>query len=226
MQTNNMAGEHAFLAGEYIRERSYWLEKLSGNIQRSELPFDFKHDTQQQEPGTGEVKFACPPELAAKITRAMNGSDSRLQVILIAGVMKLIYKYTGTEDILIGTPIEKQEVKGDFVNTALVLRQNINPETSLRKILPQTRTTLMEAFENHNYPIDTLPFDLNIPDTGKQDFPLFSIAVLLENLQEISYLKPFHSDMIFSFLRTGENIEATVHYKTSRYAKQTVERIC
>ncbi|MCP4152524.1 MAG: AMP-binding protein, partial [bacterium] len=225
MQTNNLSSENAFLAGEYVKERGYWLEKLSGDIERSEFPYDFKRETQPGEPGTGKVKANFSPELVAKITRAMNGSDTRLQMILTAGLMQLIYKYTGKEDIIIGTPIEKQEADGEYVNTALVLRQSIDHEKNLRQILPQTRTTLVEAFENHNYPIETLIYDLNIPTSDKQEFPLFSIAILLENLQEINYLKAFNADVIFAVLRTVEGIELTVHYKTACYAKQTIERI-
>jgi amino acid adenylation domain-containing protein/non-ribosomal peptide synthase protein (TIGR01720 family) len=227
----NPRAEQAFIAGEYSRERKYWLNKLSGDIEKSFFPEDFDKtslspmDKSDPDDSFCVVHFQFPPGLFSKVTRAMNGSDSRLQMILTAGLVQLIHKYTGREDIIIGTPITKQEIDAEFVNTALALRNAVSPGMNFKELLFQVRDTIIEAEKNQNYPIDTLPFELNIPTAEDGGFPLFDIALLLENVQDRRYLRGFRLNMVFSFRRTDDFLEGTIEYDTTRYHENTAARI-
>jgi len=224
----DLYGEHAFIASEFTRERAYWLNKLSGDWEKSFFPYDYKRTTQvkkEHKKNIGIVTFQFPPELFSKITRAMNESDSRLHMILTAGLFQLINKYIGNEDIIIGTPINKQDIEGEFVNTTLALRNSLDDQMTFRELLQQTRQTIVEARENQNYPIETLPYELNIPSPDNEDFPLLDVAILLENIQDKHYLGHIPLNMIFSFSRTQNALEGVVDYNTSLFHKTTIERI-
>ncbi len=224
--SRDLSGEHAFIASEYTREREYWLNKLSGDWVKGFFPYDYKKTAaNENESKTGTLKFRFPPELFSKITRAMNRSDSRLSMILTAALVQLINKYTGNEDIIVGTPIEKQDLEGEFVNTTLALRNSLKNHMTFRELLSQTRQTIVEASENQNYPIETLPYELKIEWPANEDFPLFDVVILLENIQDKNYLHNIHINLIFSFLRLDDALEGVVEYNAGLYEKAAIERI-
>lgn len=225
MTDRDLRGEHGLIALEYTGEREYWLNKLSGDWEKSIFPPDYKKESAGRE--TAQETFQFPREISAKLMQAMNGSDSRLLMILAAGLVLLVNKYTGNKDIVVGTSIDKQEIEGEYVNTALALKLSLEGSMSFKSLLLQTRQTIVEARENQNYPIEVLPYELNIPgsDNHEADFPLFDIAVLLENIQDRHYLHDIKINVIFSFLRTGDTLVGTVDYNTHLYGKTTIKRI-
>ncbi|MCP5047731.1 MAG: AMP-binding protein, partial [bacterium] len=67
-------------------------------------------------------------------------------------------------------------------------------------------------------------FQLNIP-VPEGEFPLFDVALLLENIQDQSYIRHTHPKIVFSFLRTAGGIEGKVEYDPSLYHGETIKRI-
>ncbi len=86
-------------------------------------------------------------------------------------------KYTGNPGILVGIPIDARETDDDFINTVLTVRQSLSHDTSFKDLLFQVRSNLVEIGEYQNYPVDSLPYDLDLQVTGDY-FPLFDVAVL------------------------------------------------
>ncbi|UCH93599.1 MAG: AMP-binding protein, partial [Candidatus Aminicenantes bacterium] len=232
-----LAGEAAAAASHFKKEGEYWLKKLSGELVKSSFPYDYKkNDTQKPKneskpkPGANTVNFRFPDELSAKLFRLMKGSDSRLHMILVAELVLLLYKYnyTGNSDIIVGAPVLKQEVDQDFINTVLVLRVRLEDNITFKDLLLQVRKTVTEATENQNYPLEVLLSQLNMPVSPPgphDDFPLFDVAVLLENIHHQSYLQHINPQMIFSFLRTGTAVQGKVEYNALFYRETTIDRI-
>jgi amino acid adenylation domain-containing protein len=219
--------DQSIAANQRIKEQNYWLNKLSGQWTKTMFPVDYNKKTSGT-PGAPhmEIKtFRITGELFAQIMKLRNNSDSRLFMILVAVVTVLLYKYTGNKDILLGSPVLKQDIDAEFVNTTLVLRNPIRPNMSFKELLLQVRQTVLEAVENQNYPVETLPRQLDMTISGDEDFPLYDIAVLVENIHDINYLRHIKLNMIFSFLRGHQYIEGTVEYHPALYDKETIERI-
>jgi len=76
-----------------------------------------------------------------------NERDNRLHMVLAAGVVVLLDKYTykGSKDIIIGVPIYKQEIEGDFINTLLALRNRLTEGMSFKELLLEVRKTVRAA---------------------------------------------------------------------------------
>lgn len=223
MNNRNISAGVAFAASQYTKEREYWLNKLSGDLVKSVFPSSF-HETDQNEQSIGTVRIRLPGELFSIVTKASNKSDTRLYAILVTGFVILLEKYTGNKDIITGMPIDKQDTEGVFLNTVLALRIKIEKGMTFRESLMQVRQVIVEAKENINYPIETIPYELNMSfsDNG---FPLFDIAILLQNIHCKSYIEHLNLNMIVSFLKTDEYIEGVVEYNPSMYQKKTIERI-
>jgi amino acid adenylation domain-containing protein len=215
----------AFAASQYGEEKEYWLKKLAGELVKSSFPYDinpFGRFSKRKDP----VKFGFSHRLFSTLMSLSTGLDHRLYIILTAAAITLIHKYSGNKDILVGVPIYRQESRGEFLNTVLVLRTQPEEAMSFKELILQVRQTMVEATQNQNYPVKTLMYQLDIPESGTEnESPLFDISILLENIHEKAYLQTVNHNMIFSFKRTGEFIEGTLEYNPLRYHKNTIARI-
>ncbi|MCP5048407.1 MAG: amino acid adenylation domain-containing protein, partial [bacterium] len=221
----NLSGKRAFAANQYNAEREYWLNKLSGEFERTCFPRDFSSPA-AVEKKMDSISFQFPPELFERLSVISNNSDSRLHLLLISGLNLLLYKYTQHTDIVVGTPIDAQKEEGEFLNTVLALRAQIDEEMTVKDLLMQMKQTAIEASAHLNYPIETLPYDLSLPIVDGE-FPLFDTVILLQNIHDKEYIKNMSTqvNMIFSFLRTEHHLEGIVEYNTAIFEKSTVERI-
>ncbi|MGD2086557.1 MAG: condensation domain-containing protein [Candidatus Aminicenantes bacterium] len=205
------------------KEKAYWLRKLAGKLVKTAFPYDHR-PTQPDNPQPNEITFEFPVEMAAKLIRLSTDSDVRLYILLTAGLIALLHKYTGINDIIVGTPIFKPEKGGNFTNTVLPLRNEIKKNTTFKELLLEVRQTIVEADEHRDYPIEILVQHLRMA-ISEQNFPLFEVVISVENIHDKSYLKPYDPKMAFNFKRTGECIEGTIGYNSLLYDKNTLERI-
>jgi amino acid adenylation domain-containing protein/non-ribosomal peptide synthase protein (TIGR01720 family) len=205
------------------KEREYWLAKLSGEIQKSHFPYDYIRPAGEAL-DRESLHFKMSGTLFTRLMKLSNQSDLKLHMILTAGLLILLYKYTGSRDIIIGTPVLKQEVEANFINSVLALRCEIKDDMTFKEFLLMVRQTVIEATENQNYPIETLVYKLGLK-SSQSDFSLFDAAILLENIHDISYIEHIKYNLLYSFLRTGENIEVRIDYNPLLYNKATMERI-
>jgi gramicidin S synthase 2/tyrocidine synthetase-3 len=224
MMNRNVSGEITYAASQYGKERDYWLNKLSGELVKSCFPYDFKEINENQY-RRESVKFGFSQELFSKLMAISSQLVHRLYMILAAGLVILLKKYTGNDDILLGTPIYHQDIEGDFINTVLVLRNRINDGMSFREVLlKRVRETIIEANENQNYPIETLLFQLDMKNPRDQ-FYLFDAAILLENIHDKKYLRRTNPNIIFSFSKGDNYLAGELEYNSFLYRKETIERI-
>jgi amino acid adenylation domain-containing protein len=223
MFEKSYSSDMAAAASQYYKEREYWLEKLSGDPVKSTFPIDFRIPGKQREKSTAVLPLSG--KVTEKLLWMSNESDSRLLMMLIAGLTALVQKYTAVDDIIIGTPIYKQQIEGKFLNTVLPLRNNLQGNMSFKQLLYQVKQTLDEAVEHQNYPLKSLLYELNLP-YSEDDFPLFDIALILENIQDREYIRHIHTNMMFCFSRVGNRLEGRLEYNSRVYDAETAERIC
>jgi amino acid adenylation domain-containing protein len=225
MKDDRQSAEHTIAASHYSREKQYWLQQLSGELVKTTFPYDY-----QKKSSTGKHfqthTFRFSEEVFSKLAALSKGVDYTLHMILTAVLTMLLAKYNSyeTKDIIVGAPIYKQDIEGDFINTVLALKNHADDNMTFKELLLQVRQTIAGAAENQNYPIETLLYHLDIPMT-EEDFPLFDTAILVENIHDKTYLRNIHINTIFSFLRTDEYIDGSVEYNPMRYHEQTIGRI-
>jgi len=212
-----------------VKEREYWLNKLGDRPAKSIIVYDHHKPVGAADQGQtwcqAETEtFRLTGPLFSRLKWITNESDARLHMILVAGVTLLTHFYTGNTDILLGTPIYRQNVEGDFINTVLVLRNGAGSHMTFKELLFQVKETISEAIQHQNYPIKVLLYDLNIPFSA-WDFPLFDIVVLLENIQDKSYLKSITPNILFSFYREEDHIRGMIEYNGSLYERATIRGV-
>jgi amino acid adenylation domain-containing protein len=231
MKNKNYSERLAMAAAQHYLEKEYWLSQLSGEWLKGHFPDDY--DRNQADPGGHDlpeaakpVTFRFPKELYARLRWLSNDSDYALNVYLVTGLALLLSKYTGGQDrdVMVGTPIYRQDLEGEFVNTVLPLRIRPRDEMTFKELLLQVKETIAQATENQCYPVEVLVDQLNL-SMSEKEFPLFDTAILLENLHHKDYLRHIYRGMTFSFAKTPESIAGSIEYDPTRYRVITIESI-
>jgi amino acid adenylation domain-containing protein len=208
MLDRNYLDQLVIAASKKVKEREYWLKKLSGEIVKCTFPYDSSEKTTGK-PMKKCFKFELTGELFPKLMALSNGSLQTLYVILTTGLVLLLQKYTGRKDIMVGSPIFKQNVKKKLINKVLVLRHLIEENMTFKELLLQVKQTLIEANENRNYPVEILPDQLGLSVLEpEENFPLFDIAILLENIHDKSDIQHIKTNITLSFsLMHGKGLQ-------------------
>ncbi|WP_434954334.1 condensation domain-containing protein, partial [Paenibacillus polymyxa] len=115
--------QHADMQSERLRaQESYWLNTMSGEIPALDMPTDFTRPAVQRLEGT-RFEFAICMEDSEQLKQLAAQTGSTLYMVLLAAYSTLLHKYTGQEDIIVGTPIagrphaELGSLVGVFLNT-------------------------------------------------------------------------------------------------------------
>jgi amino acid adenylation domain-containing protein len=228
MMVNDSYSERQRLAAnQNIKERDYWLEQLKGEWVRSSFPHDIEAVSSDEDRAVETVAFEVEEALCERLMKVSGGSDHTLHLILLAGLADLVSRYTDADDIVVATPIFRQETGSRLINTLLTVRSALAPGITFKDLLLQVRETVRQAVDHQNYPVEILAKQLD-RDGSETDFPLFDMVLWLENIHEEEYLRPVHMNMIFSFLRhenRARGISGKVTYNPRRYRRETVETV-
>ncbi len=168
---------------ENFREQEeYWLKQVQGAPHVLEVPADRPRPAVQTH-GGARAPFPIPPEITPRL-RAMNrraGTSSFMTLLAVLDVF--LWRYSGQEDFLIGTPVsadrdseETAHLIGYMLNT-LVLRADLSGNPTFLQVLERTRTASMGAFANKEYPFRRLVDRLKL-ERDMSRMPLYQVEYL------------------------------------------------
>ena len=224
----------AIIATQNIKERDYWLAKLSEPLERIHFPYDneyhpgetrkIENQIPQSSKHMDNISFRFSKQLFDKSMKLSGGLDLKLHMILTAGLMILLEKYTSQKNIMIGSPILKQDTKRELINKLLIFRNRVEKSMTFKQLLLEVRETIINAADNQNYPLVVLIDQLKLPVIGSES-PFFDVALLLENLHDISYIQDIYRSITFSFRRTDQEVQGDILYDSRLYLQNTIRRI-
>jgi amino acid adenylation domain-containing protein len=170
--------------GELQIQMEYWKEKLAGIPPLLALPTDRPRPAVQSFRGAKEV-FYLPAELTETVYSFSQSEGATVFMTLLAVFQILLHRYTGQEEVCVGTPIanrvrsELEGLIGFFANT-IVLRGQLSGELSFRDLLHQVRVTAIEAYAHQELPFELLVEALQ-PERDLSHSPLFQVMMVLQN---------------------------------------------
>lgn len=223
MGNTNVSEDRVIVANQKTKEREYWQMKLSGELTECHFPYDQTKSGNFSEQ-RDFVKCVVDGFSFNQLTKLSNGSDIRLHMILTSVLNVLLYKYTGHTDIIVVSPVLKQETEANFINTVLVLRNQLRDTMTCKELLLMTRDMLNEATQNQNFPILSL-YEQIMGHSMSDKSALYHVGTLLENIHDQSYLDSNQPEVLFSFLKTNDSLELEITFSTERYLRDSVERI-
>jgi natural product biosynthesis luciferase-like monooxygenase protein len=167
------------LAGEEgERLWSYWKNQLHGKLPALALPTDRSRPAVQTYRGAAQP-FKIQSRISEGLKQTAQKRRATLFMTLLAGFQSFLYRYTGQDDLLIGsltsgrTSAELSGIIGYFVNP-LVIRVEFTSQLSFTALLERSRQKTLEAFEHQDYPFPLLVERLQ-PDRDAARSPVFQV---------------------------------------------------
>ncbi|MFB6456932.1 amino acid adenylation domain-containing protein [Chitinophaga sp. Hz27] len=239
--------QQSHLFGDTLNaSRQYWLTQLGGELPVLDLRLDHPRPAVQTFNG-GKISTTLKTSVYKGLEQLCATHSSTLFMGLLAAVNALLHKYTGSEDILIGTPeagrehLDLEDQVGFYVNT-LVLRTRFSGRESFTTLLDHVKEVILGAFEHQSYPFDTLVDELHIKHDDSRNV-LYDVGVTLQNtatrktLQtaniddvRISHYeglerKISRSDLLFVFVNIEGQLGMAVEYNRDLFDQSTAQRI-
>lgn len=160
----------------------YWRTQLAGELPALELPTDRPRSQLQTFRGATET-FKLSKELTQRLKSFARAEGVDLFAALLAALQVLLYRYSGQDEILIGSPPvgtrkkEFQNVVGFFHNP-VVIRSDLSGDPTFATLLSRTRRAMLEALDHQGYPFSLLVERLHLTrDPGRS--PLFQVMFVL-----------------------------------------------
>ena len=158
-------GSASFLSGETLEKQlAYWKQQLAGAPASLDLPTDHPRPAVQTYRGAHQA-VVLPKELLDSLRKLSRNQGVTLFMTLLAAFDVLLSRYSGQQDMVVGTPIagrnraEVEKLIGFFVNT-LVLRTDLSGDPSFRELLARVRETAMGAYAHQELPFEKLVEEL------------------------------------------------------------------
>ena len=165
-----------------------------------------------------------------------------LFMTLLAAFQTLLHRYSGQEDIAVGTPIagrtrsETEGLIGFFVNT-LVLRSDLSANPTFRELLARVRKVALEAYEHQDLPFEKLVEELH-PDRDLSRSPLFQVMFAHQNVPRQTFELPGLTvspveinndtakfDLSLYTRDETQGLKASLEYNTDLFDAATVKRL-
>ena len=221
---------------------AYWRNRLADAPGRLDLPFDKPRPPAKTYAGA-EKRGRLPTELVTDLRALGRAHSVSFFTVLLAGFNALLHRYTGAEDIVVGSPItgrhheETLGLIGYFSNT-LALRTAIEDELPFSQLLDRVRATAGEAFAHQELPFERLVEALK-PQRDPSHTPIFQVLLahdieappLAFNGQELEPLPlpdwPWSRfDLaVGTHERRDGSLDIVVEYSTDLFKPDTIDRL-
>lgn len=217
----------------------YWVEKYSGSLPDLNMPLDFRRPWVQSFEGSS-LFFNVDKNILDALNDLAVSTDVTLFMVLMASLNILLRKYTGQEDIIIGTPIaarphpDLQNIMGMFVNI-IALRNKPLGSKSLKEFLNEVKEESLDAYENQEYPFGALVKKLGVKKQIGRN-PLFDVMLILQNTErvpvEIDGLKftpcsvvksSAEFDITLEVEECADGLHVRLEYGTKLFKRETME---
>ncbi len=219
---------------------SYWGKQLD-NLGTLQLPTDRPRPAIQSFGGAKQT-FILAKDLSAALKALSLTHGVTLFMTLLAAFQALLYRYTGQENIAVGSPIagrnrvEIEGLLGFFVNT-LVLRIDVSGKLAFKELLERVRGMCLDAYSHQDLPFEKLVEEL-APQRVLNHNPLFQVtfqlnnvprrlvklpAIDVEDMELDSGIAKF--DLSLTMTDRGEDIAGRLQYNTDLFDEATMARM-
>lgn len=230
------------LQGEHLEQLlDYWRLQLAGAPPLLEIATDRPRPAVQNFRGSS-YSFSLSQEIAKAAREFSQREGATLFMTLLAAFQALLSRYSGQDDIVVGTPIanrnhvDTEGLIGFFVNT-LVLRGRLSNDPSFREFLQQLRATALEAYAHQDMPFEELVKDLQ-PERNLSYSPLFQVMFTLQNVTRqtlklaglnLDSVKTENTtakfELVMEVEENEQGLRVTLQYNTGLFDRATVERL-
>jgi amino acid adenylation domain-containing protein len=236
------AWQREYLSGERLAKLlAFWRGELEGAPALLELPTDRPRSVVQQEEG-GRVDRLASAALTARLKSLAREHDATLFMTLLAAWQVLLSRWSGQEDVLVGTPVagrsrpEVQGLVGYFADT-VVIRGALGSKPSFSDYLRAVRDRVMRAFEHQEVPYEKLVVEM-ANERGGSTAPLYQALFVMHDDQparlalagaEVTPLAVHggwtKSDVSIAISDTPSGLRLVLEYRSALFDRERMERM-
>ena len=236
--------QREWLRGEVLeRELRYWRQQLAGAPAVIQMPADRPRPAVQTHRGAYQrVRFDAATTRGLK--ELSRRQDATLFMTVLAGFQALLSRWTGTTDVVVGTPVagrtqgETEGVIGFFVNT-LALRTDLSGNPAFAELVKRVREVCLGAYAHQEVPFEKLVEELGV-ERDLSRTPLFQVMLAwatpapeepgmsglhLARVEEDPSNSRAKFDLLLSLGEFGEQIAGVLEFNTDLYDGETIERL-
>jgi amino acid adenylation domain-containing protein len=236
--------QREWLQGEVLdRQLNYWKQQLAGAPAVLELPADYPRPAVQSFRGAHQ-SLMLSLDLSNGLQALSQQEGVTLFMTLLAAFQTLLSRYSGQQEIVIGTPIagrnraETENLIGFFINT-LVLRTDLSGNPGFAGLLERVREVTLGAYAHQEVPFEKLVEELQ-PDRDMSRTPLFQVMLVLQNATTTEVVKieglevsgvggesgTAKFDLTLSVSETSDGrLQALWEYNTDLFRSETIGRM-
>lgn len=223
------------------RHLTYWRQQLAGVTATLDLPTDRPRPAVQTFHGASYA-FTIPLALTRQLQALSREEGVTLFMTLLTALQVLLYRYTGQNDIVVGTPAsgrlhrETENVMGLFLNM-LALRIPVTGNMTYHDLLERVRDTTLDAYMHQDLPFEKLLTDLPV-ERSLSYAPLFQVVLILQHVRlNVSTLPGLHVEMLatenatakfdltYLLNETPNGLQGILEYNTDLFDEATVARM-
>ena len=222
------------------KEEEYWLRKFSGEIPVLSMPLDFQRPAVRSFEGD-KIRFGFDKDFKDKLKKMALSKGVSLFTTLLAAYSVLLSKYSGQDDIIVGSPVagrahpDLENIIGMFVNT-IPFRSFPTASKTFECFLEEVGKEVLKGFENQDYQFEQLLEKLNVKRDMSRN-PIFDTMFVLQNMEipefnieglrftnyEVTN-KAAKFDITLEARENQEGIEFNLEYCTALFKRETMER--
>ncbi|WP_051711496.1 non-ribosomal peptide synthetase [Andreprevotia chitinilytica] len=237
------AWQRSWLQGDTLQTQvDFWQQHLTGAPALLDLPTDRPRPAVQSYAG-GQVALNLSPTLTNSLKQLSQRHGTTLFMTLLAGWSVLLSRWSGQNDVVIGTPVanrqrsELEGLMGFFVNT-LALRVKLDGNPKVDELLNQIKTSTIAAYAHQDLPFEQVVEALQ-PTRSLSHSPVFQVMLVLNNTPsggELSLpgltlreLPAAHDtaqyDLALYLSEAGDGIIGSLAYASDLFDRATIERL-
>src|SRR5437667_7864232 len=234
--------QREYLQGEVLEEQlEYWRKQLGGELPVVELPGDHVRPAVRSYRGA-QQELRVSREVTEKLKQVSQKEGATLFMTLLAAFDVLLARYSGQEELVVGTPIanrtrvEREALIGGSVNT-LVLRVDASGNPQFRELVQRGKQVALEAYAHQDIPFEKLVEELQ-PKRDLSRTALFQVMFVLQNmpmaemklggltLSEVEIDRQVAKfDLTVTMWETEEGLAGVVEYSTDLFEAGTMARL-
>ncbi|MTD72405.1 type I polyketide synthase [Flavobacterium sp. LC2016-13] len=179
--------DEMLVSNEGTRLWQFWKKQLEGELPVLNLPVDYPRSLTTENVGA-TYRFDIDKDLVEKLKEFSKKESATLFMSALTLFKILLYRYTNTEDIIIGSPtsgrskMEFAGLVGDFINMTVVRTKPSNI-LSFREYLGKVKQTVLDVLSNQDFPFPLIVKKLN-PKREAGQTPIFQSMFSLQKPQK------------------------------------------
>ncbi|KJS66547.1 MAG: hypothetical protein JL50_11465 [Peptococcaceae bacterium BICA1-7] len=218
---------------------NYWKDQLGGELPVLSMPLDYPRPLIQTFAGASR-SFSISSELTKAIKKCASGEGVTLFVFLLAVFQLFLHRYSGQDDIIVGTPTsgrdkpEFQSMIGYLVNM-LSIRTSFKERQAFRELLQKVRNNVFKALEHQDYPFLLLVERLQ-PKRDPSYSPVFQATFeLLSSYYRETTARNYEQydmpqqegqfDIMMTMKDVDDSLSGTISFNTDLFKTETIEKM-